>query len=392
MAKIEVGDIFREFGPAYRRMYKLPLRYVKAMRAIENCRTAELGGHVEECDRCGHIRIAYNSCRNRHCPKCQSLPREKWLAARRRDVLPVEYFHIIFTIPDILNALTVRYQKVMYDILFKASSESLLELSKDAKYTGSEIGFIALLHTWGQNLMDHPHLHCVVPGGGLSVDGTRWISSREGFFIPVKVLSGLFKGKFLWYLKKAYQSGRLNCVGVVQLLGEEEEFGKMLDDLYQREWVVYCKPPFRGPHQVIEYLGRYTHRVAITNNRIVKVEEGKVTFRWRDYKDHNRTKFMTVDAFEFIRRFLLHILPDNFVKIRHYGLMSNRNRKTKFRRCQEILGVDSNWEQESSESESWEELLYKLTGIDPRICPCCGRGRMVAIEVLQPQSHSPPGK
>ena len=389
-AQVEVADIFRQFGPAYSQSHHLPLRHLRAMNAIECCRTAALGGHVEQCDVCGHIRISYNSCRNRHCPKCQSLPREKWLAARKRDLLPVEYFHIVFTIPDLLNPLALRNQRVVYDLLFKAASEALLALSKDLKHLGAEIGFISILHTWGQNLMDHPHLHCLVPGGGLSLDGKRWISSRRGFFIPVKVLSRLFRGKFLFYLKEAYRGGKLKFVGEIRSLGDTRKFQMMMDELYRKQWVLYCKPPFRSPEQVLEYLGRYTHRVAISNNRIIKVEEGKVTFRWRDYQDGNQNKQMTLEAFEFIRRFLLHILPNNFVKIRHYGLLSNRNRKTKLRRCREILGVGANREQQSTESESWEELLFKLTGIDPHLCPCCKKGRMVTREILSPQGHAPP--
>lgn len=390
-AQVEVADIFRQFGPAYRESHPLPMRMLKTMSAIERCRTAQLGGHVDQCDSCGYLRISYNSCRNRHCPKCQSLPREKWLAARKRDLLPVEYFHIVFTIPDLLNPLALRNQRVVYDLLFKAASEALLALSKDPKHLGAEIGFLSILHTWGQNLMDHPHLHCLVPGGGLSLDGQRWISSR-GFFIPVKVLSRLFRGKFLFYLKEAYRGGKLKFIGEIRSLGDTPKFQMMMDELYRQEWVVYCKPPFRSAQYVIEYLGRYTHRVAISNNRIVKVEQEKVTFRWRDYKDGNKNKQMTLEAFEFIRRFLLHILPNNFVKIRHYGLLSNRNRKTKLRRCREIFGVGSNREQQSTESESWEELLFELTGIDPHLCPCCKKGRMVTREILPPPGHAPPGK
>jgi len=391
-AQVEVADIFRQFGPAYRESHPLPIRMLKTMSAIERCRTAQLGGHVEQCDVCGHVRISYNSCRNRHCPKCQSLVKEKWLAARKRDLLPVEYFHIVFTIPDLLNPLALRNQRVVYDLLFKAASEALLALSKDPEHLGAEIGFISILHTWGQNLMDHPHLHCLVPGGGLSLDGQRWISSRGGFFIPVKVLSRLFRGKFLFYLKEAYRGGKLKFVGEIRSLSDTPKFQMMMDELYRQEWVTYCKPPFRSAQYVIEYLGRYTHRVAISNNRIVKVEQEKVTFRWRDYKDDNKNKQMTLEAFEFIRRFLLHILPNNFVKIRHYGLLSNRNRKTKLRRCREIFGVGSNREQQSSESVGWEELLFELTGIDPRICPCCKKGRMVTREILSPQGHAPPRK
>lgn len=391
-AQVEVADIFRQFGPAYRESHTLPMSMLKTMSAIERCRTAALGGHVDQCDSCGYLRISYNSCRNRHCPKCQSLPKEKWLAARKRDLLPVEYFHIVFTIPDLLNPLALRNQRVVYDLLFKAASEALLTLSKDPRHLGAEIGFISILHTWGQNLMDHPHLHCLLPGGGLSLNGKRWISSRGGFFIPVKVLSRLFRGKFLFYLKEAYRSGKLKFVGEIRSLGDTRKFQMMMDELYQQEWVTYCKPPFRSAQYVIEYLGRYTHRVAIANHRLIKVEEGKITFYWRDYKDVNKNKQMTLEAFEFIRRFLLHILPNNFVKIRHYGLLSNRNRKTKFRRCQKILGSTPNEKQQSTESESWERLLFELTGIDPHLCPCCKKGRMVTRETLSPQCHAPPRK
>ncbi len=391
-AQVEVADIFCQFGPAYRESHPLPMRMLKTMSAIERCRTAALGGHVDQCDSCGYLRISYNSCRNRHCPKCQSLVKEKWLAARKRDLLPVEYFHLVFTIPDLLNPLALRNQRVVYDLLFKAASEALLALSKDPKHLGAEIGFISILHTWGQNLIDHPHLHCLVPGGGLSLKGQRWISSRGGFFIPVKVLSRLFRGKFLFYLKQAYRGGKLKFIGEIRSLGDTRKFQMIMDELYRQEWVTYCKPPFRSAQYVIEYLGRYTHRVAISNHRLVKVEDGKVTFRWRDYGDDHKNKQMTLEAIEFIRRFLLHILPNNFVKIRHYGLLSNRNRKTKLRRCQKILGNTSNQGQQSTESVGWEELLFELTGIDPRICPCCKKGQMVTREILPPQGHAPPRK
>jgi len=389
-AQVEVADLFRQFGPAYRESHTLPMRMLKTMSAIERCRTAALGGHVDQCDSCGYLRISYNSCRNRHCPKCQSLVKEKWLAARKRDLLPVKYFHLVFTIPDLLNPLALRNQRVVYDLLFKAASEALLALSKDPKHLGAEIGFLSILHTWGQNLMDHPHLHCLVPGGGLSLNGQRWISSRGGFFIPVKVLSRLFRGKFLFYLKQAYRADKLKFVGRICSMGDTRKFQMMMDELYRQEWITYCKPPFRSALYVIEYLGRYTHRVAISSHRLIKVENGKVTFRWRDYEDGNKNKQMTVEAFEFIRRFLLHILPNNFVKIRHYGLLSNRNRKTKLRRCREILGVGSNREQQSTESVGWEKLLFELTGIDPHLCPCCKKGQMVTREILAPSGHAPP--
>lgn len=388
---VEVGDIFREFGPSYRASNRLPVRILKAMRAIERCRTATLGGHIDECDACGYVRISYNSCRNRHCPKCQSLAKEKWLTSRKKELLPVPYFHIVFTIPDSLNYLALVNQKVLYNILFKAASETLLKLGKDPRHLGAEIGLICILHTWGQNLMDHPHLHCIVPGGGLSKDGQKWIPSKGGgdFFIHVNVISDLFKKKFLFYLKKAYRQGGLEFVGEIEKLRSQEAFEKLLNKLYKVKWHIYCKKPFGGPRQVLEYLGRYTHRVAISNNRIIKVEDGKVTFRWRDYHDDNKLKVMTLDAFEFIRRFLLHILPDNFYKIRYYGLLSSRNKKTKLKLCKELLCPS--YQEDLTRSKSWQQLLSELTDIDLRICPCCRKGKMVTKEVLQPLIHGPPG-
>lgn len=391
---IEVGDIFREYGPAYREGKRIPSYIRKAMLAIERCRTSHLGGHVDECDACGYIRISYNSCRNRHCPKCQSLAKERWLEARKTDLLPITYFHIVFTIPDILNRLVLVNKKVVYTILFRSAKETLLELGKDPKHLGAEIGFIAVLHTWGQNLMDHPHLHCIVTGGGLSKDGKRWLSPKKGskkdFFIHVNIISDLFKKKLLAYLKKAYLEGELKFVGEIASLGTRKEFKKFIDSLYDKKWVTYCKRTFRGPEQVIEYLGGYTHRVAISNNRIIKLENNKVTFRWRDYRNNNENKMMTLDTFEFIRRFLLHILPSGFFKIRYYGIFSSRNRQTKLKKCKEILGVDLNKEPKVSDVESWEDLLFELTGIDPRICPSCKKGCMIFKEVLQPVKCAPP--
>jgi hypothetical protein len=352
------------------------------MRAIEICRTAALGGHVEECDHCGAVRISYNSCRNRHCPKCQCLDKERWLEARKKDLLPTEYFHLVFTVPEGLRSLAVRNQEVLYRILFKAASETLRELTEASKYLGAEIGFIAMLHTWSQTLMDHPHLHCIVTGGGLSPNGKRWIPCKKDFFVPVKVLSRLFRGKFLAYLKRAREKGKLVFPGTIDHLKEEQSFKAMLDDLYEKEWVVYCKPPFKSAEMVIEYLGRYTHRVAISNDRLAKMEGDQVTFRYRDRKDTDTIKVMTLEVSEFIRRFLLHILPDGFMKIRHYGILSNRNRKTKLILCKKLLGVHGG--HEKPEKEPWQDLLTRITGVDPRICPYCGKGNMVLKQVLYP--------
>jgi hypothetical protein len=391
----EVADIFREFGAAYRQAHALPTYQRKAMQAIEQCRTAALGGHIDECERCGHTRVWYNSCRNRHCPKCQFLAKEQWLAARQKELLPIVYFHCVFTIPCALNPLALVNQKVVYGILLKAAAETLLELGRDPKHVGGDLGVIAVLHTWGQNLMDHPHVHCIVTGGGLSPDGKRWLRPKKmtkerDFFVHVNVISALFRGKFLAYLKPAYRNGKLKFVGKTAYLSEPKAFQQLLDELYGITWNTYCKEPFAGPEQVLRYLGQYTHRVAISNHRIVKVDDGKVTFRWRDYKDGSREKLMTLDAFEFIRRFLLHILPHQFFKIRHYGLLANRHRKAKIKRCREILGVTAEEMEKIPESQSWQELMLELTGVDVRTCPVCGEGRMVSKEILRPQTHSPP--
>jgi ribosomal protein L32 len=330
------------------------------MHAIETCRTAVLGGHVDECEECGHVKISYNSCRNRHCPKCQFLKKEKWIEARGKELLPIEYFHVVFTLPVELNPLALRNSEPIYTILFKAASETLTDLAD--KRLGVKIGFIAVLHTWGQNLMDHPHLHCIVSGGGLSHG--EWISSKRRFLFPVKVLSRLFKGKFLFFLRKAYEAGELHGLG--------EDFTAFLSGLYAKDWVVDCRPPFNGPETVLGYLGRYTHRVAITNHRILGMEDGKVSFSWKDYADGSRQKVMTLDAFEFIRRFMLHVLPDGFVKIRHYGLLSNRNRKACLEICRTLLEVK---EPDPAPSETWQESLLRITGVDVTRCPLC-QGQM----------------
>ena len=370
---VEVQDIFRQFAPAYLQTHRLPLQHMKVASAISFCRTDRLGAHIDCCDECGHIHISYNSCRNRHCPKCQGLAREQWLSDRRQDLLTVPYFHVVFTLPDLLNPLVLRNQKLLYDLLFQCVSETLSELAANKKYLGAQIGVTAILHTWGQNLMDHPHIHCIVPGGGLSFDGIRWINSRKKFFIPVKVLSKKFRGKFLFYLKQLYSAGSLGFHGKIVSLADKDAFKTLLNQLYDRDWVVYCKPPFKSPHHVLEYLGRYTHRVAISNNRLVKIEEGKVTFRWRDYRDKSKKKLMTVEGHEFIRRFLMHVLPYRFVKIRHFGILSNRNRQSKLFKCK-MLTESILYSVPTKLTRA--ELLLKLTGRDMTLCPCCQKGHM----------------
>jgi len=383
---LEVAHIFRLHGPAYRQARGMPLRLLRAMRAIETCRTAELGGHMDECDHCGQLRISYNSCRNRHCPKCQSLDKERWLIARKKDLLPIGYFHLVFTLPERVKPLALRNQKLVYNLLFKAASETIKELTADSKYLGAKVGFIAILHTWTQTLMDHPHIHCIVTGGGLRGDGKRWMPCKEDFFLPIRVLSRLFRGKFLAHLKEAYVKGKMDFSGKIAPLKEKRAFNRLLKGLYGQEWVVYCKPPFSNAEKVMEYLGRYTHRVAISNNRLVRLEGGQVTFRYRDRNDNDRVKEMTVEASEFIRRFLLHILPDGFMKIRHYGILSNRNRKNKLGKCKKLLGVHFQDENTETVKESWQDLLARITGVDPRVCLYCGKGKMVLKKILDPSA------
>ena len=360
------------------------------MRAIEGCRTAALGGHTDQCDHCGHLQISYNSCRNRHCPKCQTLQKEKWIEARQQDLLPIAYFHVVFTLPAELNPLVSRNQKVLYDLLFRSASETLSELAQDPKHLGAKVGMIGILHTWGQNLMDHPHLHCIVTGGGLSSDGRHWRSSRKRFFLPVRVLSALFRGKFLALLKEACQKGHLVFPGILRHLQDPATFETFKGALYHKKWVVYCKPPFDGPNGVLQYLGRYTHRIAISNNRIRTLQDGKVSFLWRDYADQNRLKTMTLQAEEFIRRFLLHVLPARYVRIRHFGLLANRNRKDQIALCRKILGDDPTVTKENNGKETWQEQLLRICGIDVTTCPVCQKGRMCRIEILHPYRCNSP--
>jgi hypothetical protein len=388
---LEVAYIFRLYGPEYRRAHGMPLRQLRAMRAIEICRTAELGGHVDECDHCGAVRISYNSCRNRHCPKCQCLNKERWLVARKKDLLPIDYFHLVFTLPEDVRPLALRNQKSVYNLLFKAVADTIKELTEDSKHLGAEVGFIAILHTWSQTLIDHPHIHCIVTGGGLNVDGKkRWIPCKREFFLPVKVLSRLFRGKFIAHLKKAYVKGKIDLSGKMAPLKDKHAFNGLLKDLYGQEWGVYCKPPFPNAEKVMEYLGRYTHRVAVSNDRLVSLEHGRITFRYRNRNDNDTIKLMTLDAFEFIRRFLLHILPDGFMKIRHYGILSNRSRKAKMALCKKLLGVKCRDGNRENGNESWQDLLARVTGFDPRICPYCGKGKMVLKEVLNPSALALP--
>ena len=361
------------------------------MRAIEVCRTAVLGGHRDKCDHCGHLEVSYNSCRNRHCPKCQTLRKEKWIEARNEDLLPIECFPVVFTVPSELNHLILMNQNVLYNVLFRSVSETLAELANDPKHLGAKIGVIGILHTWGQNLMDHPHVHCVVTGGGISRDGGRWVSCRKGFFLPVRVMSALFRGKFLDLLKDCFKRSDLIFPDSLSHLKYPGNFDTFMRRLYHKKWVVYCKPPFDGAKGVLQYLGRYTHRIAISNNRIISAMEGNVSFRWRDYADDNRLKTMNLKSGEFIRRFLLHVLPARYVRIRHFGLLANRNRKDNIELCRKIFGKDQPERKENIRQEPWQEQLLRICGIDLTTCPVCQKGRMSRVELLHPyQCNSPP--
>lgn len=371
---IEIADIFRDYGSEFRKTYPQPEKQTSIMNLIVNCRSSSLGSHLEKCENCGYETIAYNSCRNRHCPKCQFRAREKWISAREQELLPVPYYHIVFTLPDILNNLVLVNKKVLYGILFKSASETLLTLGKDPKHIGAELGIIAILHTWGQTLTDHPHLHCIVPGGGLTTDGEKWKYSKKArhkkFFIHVNVISNLFKKKFLFYLKKAYKNKELKFIGKVEKVGLKKEFYELLNTLYEKKWITYCKRPFGGAKHVVEYLGRYTHRVAISNSRIKRIENGKVVFEYKDYRD-NKKKEMALSPVEFIRRFMLHILPEGFFKIRYYGILSSRKKRTAIGIALEILSRTKNRENQSTETKQsfgW-------------VCPKCKEYRMQALKV-----------
>jgi hypothetical protein len=376
-AKWEVADIFRQYGEAYRLKHALPPSHLKVMHDIEVCRTAHLGGHLEQCDSCGFQTNAYNSCRNRHCPKCQALTKARWLEARKAELLPVPYFHNVFTLPHELNPIALCNKKVIFNLLFKSVSETLLQFGKNPDNAlGGQLGFSTILHTWNQTLLDHFHLHCVIPGGALGFDHSQWISSREDFLFPVEALSEVFRGKFMDYLKKAFKKGELSFPGNTEPHGTEQGFSQLINQLWENKWVVYSGEPFGSPQQALDYMGRYTHRVAISNHRIVSVENGKVSFTYRDRKDNDKLKIMTLDADEFIRRFLLHVLPDDFMRIRYYGFLSNRCKKKNLSKCRQLLRLSPLPEPAEKTNQ---EMMLELTGIDINKCPCCGKGTMKVI-------------
>lgn len=384
--QLEVADIFRLHGPAYIKAQDGHLGRVerRVMSAITLCRTADPGGHVEACADCSYSRIAYNSCRNRHCPKCQGAAREQWLAARQADLLPVPYFHVVFTVPAEIAAITYQNKSVAYGVLFDAVAATLKTIGADARHLGGEPGFIAILHTWGQTLTHHPHIHCLVPGGALSPDG-RWIACRRRFFLPIHVLSQLFRRLFLERLKAAYRAGRLQFFGALAGLVDPAAFSKAIHPLSKKRWIVYAKPPFGSPQHVLAYLGRYTHRVAIANSRLVSAEDARVTFRWRDYRHGNAPGLMTLDGHEFIRRFLLHSLPDGFHRIRHYGFLANGCRRARLATIRQLLPAATPLPEQAGATAA----SARPTRFDPAICPCCGGSRWIITPLPRRPNGTP---
>jgi hypothetical protein len=379
-----LADIFRAYGESYRQAHPLPRVQLKVMRAIESCRTAALGGHLQQCDSCSYQQPAYNSCRNRHCPKCGSLAKAQWLEDRKADLLPVGYFHLVFTLPHELNPLILVNKKWLCDILFKAVSQTLLEFGRT--HLGGLLGFICVLHTWDQTLRDHFHLHCLIPAGALSLDLTRWTAARQNFLFSVRALSLVFRGKFLALLKQAFAKDALLFPGRTAALAEPAAFADLVHSLRQKPWVVYAKRPFSSPEKVLDYLGRYTHRVALSNNRILSVAESaegpRVTFAYRDRKHGDCARNMSLQADEFIRRFLLHVLPNGFMRIRHFGFLANRSRKLKLDRCRELLGLEL--QPSPTAKKSARQLMLETTGVDLSRCPVCHLGTLVNFAQLPP--------
>ncbi len=380
--RVELADIVRAYGAAYEQTHALSRAQRRALRAIARCRTPALGGHRSVCDACGAEHLAYNSCRNRHCPKCQRVATERWLTARRQELLPIEYFHVVFTLPHDLNPLAQSHPHLVYRLLFQAASSTLLRFGRDPRHLGGTLGVTAVLHTWGQNLSQHIHVHCIVTGGALAPDESRWLPARPGFLFPVRALSQVFRGTDLDALQRAFDRGELHLTGALAPLTAPAAFAEWLAALRQEAWVVYCKPPFAGPEQVLAYLGRYTHRVAISNHRLLDVSDHRVRFRWRDYADGDRVKVMDLDADEFLRRFLLHIVPDGFVRIRHFGLLANRRRTANLTQCRTLLAQPPAPPRDPPESV--RAVMLRVTGVDIDRCPVCHLGALRRVERLLP--------
>jgi hypothetical protein len=378
--RLTLAELVRAHGDAYRRAHRLATVQTLALRAIAACRTALLGGRRETCDHCGATRLTYNSCRNRHCPTCQAQASARWIEARRTELLPIPYFHVVFTLPHTLNPLAQGNPRVLYTLLFRAAAETLLTFGRDPRYLGGTIGITAILHTWSQTLTQHLHVHCLVTGGALSRDRTRWIRGRAAFLLPVKALSVVFRAKYLAGLQRAFNEGRLTFAAGTAPLVDADHFAAFLAQLRATPWVVYAKRPFGGPAHVLRYLGRYTHRIAISNARLVSLTDGVVQFRWKDYADRGRTKIMALDVGEFLRRFLLHVLPRRFVRIRHVGLLANRQRRTTITRARQLLGAAT----PTTASDA-----SPAADIDPTRCPICRQGHWHVVEILRPLAPAP---
>jgi hypothetical protein len=383
---IEIKEIFRKFLPEYQKKYPLSPDQAKAAFSIMNCRTSVMGGRVDVCEECGEMFCVYNSCRNRHCPLCQNIPREKWVDKRCNDILLAPYFHVVMTIPDELKLVIYQNKELLYNLLYKASSETLNCIADNKKFLGAQIGFTSVLHTWGQNLDYHPHIHTIVLTGGLTKEN-KWKCSGKDFFVPVKVLSKVFKGKFMHYLKEYYNSQELKFYGSLKHLEEAKEFQKLVDACYQKNWYTYIKETFSGPAAVIKYLGRYTHRVGISNSRIVSMDDKTVTIEVKNYKDNGSKGLLTLDGAEFIRRFLMHVLPSGFRKLRHYGILGSRNKKTKLLLCRKLTG--SLKFKARFENMSSAEILFAIKGIDITKCRTCCKGRLITLRTLAKMSAAP---
>jgi hypothetical protein len=379
--RVELAEIVRAHGAAYQRAHPLCRAPRRALRAIATCRTAVLGGHRAVCTMCGTERLTYNSCRNRHCPKCHRVATARWLAASRREVLPIPYFHVVFTLPHALNPLAQSHPRLIYRLLFQSAASTLLRFGRDPRHLGGDLGVTAVLHTWGQTLTQHVHVHCVVTGGGLAPDGTRWCPARPGFLFPVRALATVFRGRYLAGLRRAFDRGDLHLTGGLASLAEPAAFAAWLEELRAPAWVVYCKPPFAGPAHVLAYLGRYTHRVALSNDRLIAVADGHVRFRWRDYADGHRVKVMDLTVDEFLRRFLLHVVPDGFVRIRHFGLLANRRRAAALAQCRTLLAQPP---PPAGPPESARDLMLRVTGLDIARCLVCQQGLLRQLESLAP--------
>lgn len=383
---LELADIFRQHGAAYRQAHALPWHQLRLMQAIETCRTPALGSVVECCDHCQYTHTYYRSCRNRHCPKCQGLARAQWLENRKSELLPTEYFHVVFTVPEPLAAIAFYNKETVYEILFRTTARTLLTIARDPRHAGVELGFFAVLHSWGQNLHFHPHLHCVVPAGGLSADHERWIPGRRKFLLPVKVLMCLFRRLFLEALTQAHAAGQLQFFGELESLRDPQSLARYLAPLAKKKWVVYAKPPFGGPQHVLNYLGRYTHRVAISNRRLLALQDGQVTFQWKDYRDGNQSKQMTVSAEEFIRRFLQHALPPGFQRIRYYGYLANCHRARKLELCRQLLATAVSLLLPSL--SACQNFYQSWMRPDRRLCPQCGIGTLARLHLPPPRLDS----